>query len=734
MTMSTRDAVNGIVKRVMPVAALLLIVGAGVAFAQATPADDPMLGEARRAYDATDYEHARELLDSAIAELGRTSRPEQRPVLAAAYELRARTRFNLKNEDGARTDFRAMLLIDPQYQLSAQVGPRVLGLFEEVRKTTVGSVAIQVTPPDAVVTLDDTKIPSEMASLSLVGGTHTITATRTGYGPTTQSFTVVPGTEPQTIALTLERISSTVAVVTSPANVEVIVDGVSRGVTEPDLEAKAEASGPVSKRFVLADMPNGRHRLEFRRDCYIGTQQEFDVARPSDYKMDTVKLTAAVATVSFDANVPGATVFIDDAPRGPVPLTISDICEGAHTIEVRTAFGRHLRRLELKPGQREVFQARIRPAFAIISDSGAAGEVRGAADLRLVAETAFQETSSITLFAPPAKRVSDLVAADQLPGDWLAFDLIGRPIGKASTIGDPARIDIIARLAKSLNVQGIAAVARNPGGEPSDMLLTLFAPGSATPDVVRWRNNSPLGAREAVRLLDQVPPLFHNSIGVMAIDVQEVDGAVVVGVTPGSGAEAAGVKVGDTIVSAGGAPVTSVVQLTLSVNSHAAGKPLPLEMKDLAGTARKADVAVQAIPNVVSLADQALLANALALQYGYRTSSLNDAVEEVTVRLNVAALALRLRNRVDAIRELESVSRLVADSRIPASLTDAVTGTTQYLLGIALDAEGDVTGAERAWRMAAQSRSSLLVDNGEPIKELSEQRLKQLTTIGAGRR
>ena len=291
MTMSTRDVVNGIVRRVMPVAAFLLIVGAAGAFAQATPADDPMLGEARRAYDATDYEHARELLDSAIAELGRTSRPEQRPVLAAAYELRARTRFNLKNEDGARTDFRAMLLIDPQYQLSAQVGPRVLGLFEEVRKTTVGSVAIQVTPPDAVVTLDDTKIPSEMASLSLVGGTHTITATRTGYGPTTQSFTVVPGTEPQTIALTLERISSTVGVVTSPANVEVIVDGVSRGVTEPDPEAKAEASGPVSKRFVLADMPNGRHRLEFRRDCYIGTQQEFDVARPSDYKMDMVKLT-----------------------------------------------------------------------------------------------------------------------------------------------------------------------------------------------------------------------------------------------------------------------------------------------------------------------------------------------------------------------------------------------------------------------------------------------------------
>jgi PDZ domain-containing protein len=381
-----------------------------------------------------------------------------------------------------------------------------------------------------------------------------------------------------------------------------------------------------------------------------------------------------------------------------------------------------------------VFQARIRPAFALVSDSGAAGEVRGAADLRLIGETAFQETNSITLFAPQAKRVADLLAADQLPVDWLAFDLIGRPIGRASTIGAPARVEILSRLAKSLNVQGIAAVARNPGGDQSDMLLMLFAPGSATPDVVRWRNDSPLGAREAVRLLDQVPPLFHSSIGVVAIDVQDTDGAVVVGVSPGGSAEAAAIKVGDTIVSAGSAPVTSVVQLMLSIEAHPAGKPLSLELKDLAGVSRKADVAVQAIPNVVSLADQALLSNALALQYAYRTSLLTDALEEVTVRLNLAALALRLRNGVDAIRELESVARLATDGRVPPSLTDAVNGTTQYLIGLALDAEGDVAGAERAWRVAAQSRSSLLVDNGEPIKELSEQRLKQLTALGTGRR
>ena len=49
--------------------------------------------------------------------------------------------------------------------------------------------------------------------------------------------------------------------------------------------------------------------------------------------------------------------------------------------------------------------------------------------------------------------------------------------------------------------------------------------------------------------LTSLRPSTHSSIGVVAIDIQDTDGAVVVGVSPGGGAEAAGIKVGDTIVT-----------------------------------------------------------------------------------------------------------------------------------------------------------------------------------------
>jgi hypothetical protein len=726
-------AATRVVKAFVAAAAAAAFV-AGQATAQVVPTPtDAVLTEARQAYEATEYERARTLLDAVIAGLGAApASPEQRQVVAGAYELRGRTRFNLRDVDGARTDFRAMLLLNPSYLLAAEVNPRVLELFEEVRKTTIGTVSVTVNPPEAQVLLNDARLPSDAGPLNLVGGTYTVSASRTGYAPATQSFTVIPGTDPQTIALVLERISSSLSFVTSPADIEVIIDGVSRGRTELDPGATAPGGGLLSKTFAVTDLQNGRHRVEFRRECFIGAEQNVDVPKADDYRLETVRMKPAVATMNVSAAVPGATVFVDDVPRGPAPLTLDDICQGPHTIEVRTAHGRHLRRFDLKAGEQEVFQARVRPAFAIISDSGASGGVRGGPDLRLMAEAAFQETSSVTLVAPPEKVAGEVLAADRLPDDWLAFDTMRKPIGQAATIAEQARGALAASIARKLNAQGIAAVAREPGGDPAAMLLILLAPGSAEPDVIRWRTDNPQSVRESIRELDAAPAILRPSIGVLAVDVQDVDGVVVAAVEPGSSAEAAGIQPGDAITGAAGSPVTGAVQLMISVGAKTAGQALPIDLRDRTDAVKKLDLAVQAVPNVVSLADQDLPANRLTVEYAYRAASLTDALEETAVRLNLAALSLRLRNRTDAIRELERVQKVLAEGRVPPSLTDAIGGTANYLLGLAAEASGDLARAETAWRQAAQSRSTLLIDGGSsPIKDAAEERLAQ---AGGGQR
>ncbi len=698
----------------------------GTPAASQDPSVPGPLTEARQAYDATNYERAREVLDAVIAGFASTpSQPESRQLLAAAYELRARTRVNLKDTDGARTDFRALLLLDPAFRPSAQIGPRVTALFEEVRKTTIGTVDVFVTPADAQVTLDGAEIPAESIARPLVGGVHSIAATRPGHTSAAQTFTVVPGAPPQRIALLLERVSSTVSLMTSPANVEVLVDGVPRGLTEPDPEA---GGGAVSKRLLLTDLQNGRHRIEFRRECFVGTEQEIDVPKPSDYRLEAVKLAPAVATVTVNTNAPGTTVFIDDTPRGPAPLTLNDVCQGSHVIEVRSRFGRYVKRVELRPGQKEVIQAAVRPAFAIVSDSGASEGVRGGPDLRLAAEVAFQDSKTVALYAPAEKVAADLQAADQLPVDWLAFDPIKRPIGNAAKIGEPARRKIGEAMARALDAQGIAAVARDPAGDRSDMLLTLLAPGSGEPDVIRWRLDNPQSARQATARLDETPPLFRASIGLLAIDVADVPGAIVAAVEPAAGAEAAGIRAGDLIVNAAGTAVTSAPQLLALVSAHQGTQPLAVEVRDRAGAAKKVLVPVQAVPSVVALLDQSVLFNKLAIDYTYRAAAMTTPLEETAVRLNMAVVLMRLGSWADATRELERVVKVVGEGRVAQTLTDAIGGTAHYLLGVCAEATGDVAGATRAWKIAAQSRGNLLTDSGEPLKELSERRLNQLRT------
>src|SRR4030095_4822828 len=103
--------------------------------------------------------------------------------------------------------------------------------------------------------------------------------------------------------------------VTSPANIEVIVDGTSRGITEVDPNAKAPGGGALSKRFLVSDVQNGRPQIEFRRECFLPAARSIDVARPNDYGLDPVTLTPAVAVVAVNSTARGATVFGHGAPR-----------------------------------------------------------------------------------------------------------------------------------------------------------------------------------------------------------------------------------------------------------------------------------------------------------------------------------------------------------------------------------------------------------------------------------
>ena len=432
---------------------LAIVCGAVGLGAQPTPLDsaEAALTEGRRLFDLAEYERAVALLDQAVVMLDPQSRgqPRAKDMLLTAYELRGRAQFSLNKAADARANFEALLRRSPTYALSDQVSPRVLTLFDTVRKAVTGRVVLVLSVPDAAVKVDGEPLIAWSEPLTLAEGEHSVTAERPGYAPLTQPFVVVPGpTEvTQEVPVTLERVSALLAINTVPAGVEVSLNGVVRGTTEPAGAVAGDTVRPgppgSSRTLVLSDLPVGPHTLEFTRECYVPLQRRITIAQLADLREPIVELKPAVAAIEVAVKGPGATVYLDDAPRGNTPTTLSEVCEGTHTIEVRSSYGRYVRRLTVKTDDRVKLEGAVKPAFGLVSVTGQAENVRGGADPRMVVERALADDGTVTLFAPPADRTEQASRAEQLPAGWLAFDRTGRPVGPAAaTIAPAARIEI----------------------------------------------------------------------------------------------------------------------------------------------------------------------------------------------------------------------------------------------------------------------------------------------------
>jgi hypothetical protein len=97
---------------------------------------------------------------------------------------------------------------------------------------------------------------------------------------------------------------------------------------------------------MLSDLPLGAHKLELKRDCYVGIERTITLAA-ADLRTEPLRLTPSTALVSIQSSQPTAAVFVDGAARGQAPTDVT-VCAGSHLIEVRGAKGRFIDRRGLE--------------------------------------------------------------------------------------------------------------------------------------------------------------------------------------------------------------------------------------------------------------------------------------------------------------------------------------------------------------------------------------------------
>ena len=694
--------------------------GAVLRGAQAPGGWDVDLAEGQRLFDELDYEHALPLLSRAIIALGPMApqQPPARAALVSAYGMRARALFGLDDATKAEDDFRALLALDPSYALSGQISPRVVALFDKVKTGVVGSLALAVNPPDAQLEVNGQPASVSSGPVPLTAGEYTVKATRLGYRPAEETVSVIAG-ETKQFSLTLDRTSSVVYVVTVPPDVEVVVDGLSRGRTVAGPLAPAYAGAPaelgvapelVSQPLVLSDLTQGAHTVQYKKDCYVTEERRLPIEKPDDYQQDPAHLKPAVASIAFESTPAGAAVFVDGERRGTAPATLSDVCEGARTVELRGAQGRLVQRIAVKTGETMRVHGALKPAFALLP--AGSGVQAGVSDRRAEVERALAGSQQVTLFVPSGREADEALKAQQMPPEWLAFDEGRRPLGGAAALNAAARRDLSTRFARALDVQGIAAISQ-PSPSSPDLVIALIAAGAGEPDVVGVMPERMDSINRAIARFDYLPPLSRRGIGLLVADVLDVDGLVVVRVDPGSAGDQAGIKPGDVVVRADGGAIAGSAQLQQLLDAKSAGSAVSVEAHDVAGTARTIQLPITESPRLMSVADQGLLFNPISLALRSRLAA-SAAKDQPFIRLNLAVALMRLGDHAAAREQLEGV-------QLPAGPGISL-GTQQYLLGLAYEGVGDAASAQRSFQAAVAS-GGLLTEDGPTVKNLAERKL-----------
>lgn len=676
---------------------------------QAGSAGTPELlfDQGKRLFDAFQYDQAVPLFDRVIAQLAGGGAVQKPDLLVEAYELRARARFAQGDSLGTEQDFSALLTLRPGFKLGPGISPRVVSVFEQVRKVTVGQIAVSLTPPGNVdIDGQSYTLQADPQILDLPAGDHTVTATRTGYTPLSQKFTVV-ASQVAPLALTMDRSSSTLTVVSIPDGVEVILDGTSRGKT-----VRNTGSEDGTASLLLTDLASGTHKVQLVRNCYTSVEQTVTIDQPGDLRTDPLRLSSTVATAKITASEPGASIFIDGVSRGQAPAEFADICAGSHLIEVRGSTGRFIDRRDWRAGDNAAVVATLRSAFPIVAAK--ASKDLASDQVRATAERALASAKQVLIYTPAPTDLETALHGETVPADWLVVDP-NAPLDAPPKVPREVTRDLGKRIATKLGTQGVSVIT--PGPDAYTFTVSLLAAGSGEPDVVTVPTADATARAEAMARLDApLPPLVRPSIETSVVDLAGTSGAVVI--RPGGVGAKAGLMTGDVIVGVAGSPVTSVADFRAHLGAlKAPATDVALDVKRASTDARRITVPVTFAADALPLRDPNLLYNRLLIALQDAAKVARTPAERSAAALNLAIVEMHLGNWDDAQAAL-------ADAHL-ADGPGVAAGTVAYLAGVCLEALGKTAEAQAAFTKAAAAPQARLALDGPLVAPLARQRLSR---------
>ena len=646
-----------------------------------------------------------------------------RDMLVEAYQYRGRAYYNIGLQEKASESFRFIVLIKPDHALSKeQISPKIVELFNSVKKALVGYLAVSSQPQGASVTLVSTTGTGERMELGLtdffplavLAGEYSVEVAREGYRTETRPLTIA-ARETLTEDFPLTRVLASVYVITQPDDVEVWIDGehvlTTSGSLGPDHFVRARGGGldPTrsSARIEIPNLTLGSHTVEFRRECFAAVHRTFPTALPQDYDLEPVRLEESVASLQLTSDPPGARIYINGDARGVTPSQIERICSGKVRIEVKHAAGKFIKDLVLEKDVAHSLDCPIRPtlAFLGVETESAAGErYREEADAKIFEN--LSKLTTVNLIPAPREAVNRVLQQEQTTRQGLLPDAGGEP--------DVVR-RVSEKLAAALEVQGFLLAVLPEERIQRTARLYLLAAGSTTAESmdVLWKESASYLPK--IERLDRRFTSQRTWSGLITVDTLLSQGVPVLRVVGGSPAAVAGLHPGDIVEAVDGQPVQKTAAILGAVAGKKPKETLSLHVNGSAG-ARAAELVLEETVREIPLNDPQLLYNRAMVDLRGVVDGYPGSEQAAYAQLNLALCAMHFGDFAGAHDSLQK-AKIELPERPGLSR-----GTAFYYLGVVLDRLDYKPQARDAYRAAAATEATLIDNDGPLVAPLAVRR------------
>ena len=636
-------------------------------------------------------------------------------LVAKSYFYRAQVNHNLGSTELVSLDLESLLGVDPGFDFDrALVSTRLAEQFDSIKSERVASILVAVDPPDATVAIG--RWQADLTGMLYIPtGNHIARIERVGYAPVDLEIAAEAGL-PMNHEIVLERTSAVLTILTELDNVEVLIDGGSRGFTAFDIDP---SSGAI---LTLEGLQTGGYELAARRDGY----REYVVNAPiedlRDYTLGPIELVATSGVVALNGMPPGTVVRANgdlmtpafagsgaqlNLSPGDYQLSLAHPDRGLFEIDVF-----------VEDQQAVEVDVRLRPPLVLLGILG--GDTSTATRLTELLGTELGQLGSWALI----DRSDAAEAIVEAAGVDVAHLRAYAQTGSRQAIPWAEIQSQAGERAAEGSVYMLGVLSDDLLAETVHMFLFPEAPLPSRPDQVDLTLDAGT-VKELAGKLDSSVLSSRAVLGAIVVDSPAAAGPLVVQVSEGGPAQQAGLGPGDEIIAVDGTAIQSVNQLHAELDtrleSHlASGQMLPIKASSAAGE-RDIQFGMAASPVLMELGATDALYSIAAYQLSIEEQNEESGVPKWIVQLNQAVVFLRggdLQGAIQLLRLIEApAGERLGDAQV------------NYLTGLALSSAGGEyaqTASGFLTRAAEEPDGRLYHDDGALIAPRAQIRLRVL--------